>query len=72
VHEVAAQADVFESHHLDRVLEMLGGPRDRRAVRVDREGMKHQAEDSTALCQRPQLLVVEVARRLVQCPAARV
>ena len=70
--EVTAEAHAIRAHHLRRVLEVVDRAVDRPHDRVDRERMEHEAEQPTCVGQRSELVVVEVARRVVHGAAAAV
>ena len=46
VDEVGSEADVFDSHHLDRVVEVVEPARERRRVRIDDERERHHPENA--------------------------
>ena len=57
---------------LDRVLEVVDDAIERPPLVADRERMEHQAEDPASVCERPQLVVGQVAGVIVDGPTGGV
>ena len=72
--EVASEADPLVAHQVGCVLEVVDRACDRAVGRIDRERMEHEAEQPSCRGERAELVVVQVARCVVQraTPAVRV
>ena len=69
--EVAAEADALEADDVDRVLEVIDDAVERPLLVVDRDGVEHEAEEPAGVGERAELVVGQVARVVVDRPAAR-